>query len=91
MTRRSWWIAALLFLSTLLNYFDRQILSLISPVLRVEFGLSAKQYSFLLNSFLLGYTSMQILTGWVVDRLGARRGLMFAMLWWSAPGTGAAA
>lgn len=91
MTRRSWWIAALLFLSTLLNYFDRQILSLVSPVLRVEFGLSAKQYSLLLNSFLLGYTSMQVLTGWVVDRLGARRGLMFAMLWWSAAGTAAAA
>lgn len=91
MSKRSWWIATLLFLSTLLNYFDRQILSLISPVLRVQFALTAKDYSFLLNAFLLGYTSMQFLAGWVVDRLGARRGLMFAMLWWSAAGTAAAA
>jgi MFS transporter, ACS family, hexuronate transporter len=90
MTRRSWWIAALLFLSTLLNYFDRQILSLVSPVLRVQFALSARQYSHLLNAFLLGYTSMQLIAGWIVDRLGAQLGLMLAMLWWSAAGTSAA-
>ena len=76
MDRRRWWIATLLFLSTLLNYFDRQILSLVSPVLRVQFSLSASQYSHLFSAFLLGYTSMQLLAGWVVGRLGARMGLM---------------
>jgi ACS family hexuronate transporter-like MFS transporter len=90
MIRRSWWIAALLFASTLLNYFDRQILSLLSPILRVQFSLTARQYSHLFNAFLLGYTSMQFLAGWIVDRLGAKRGLMLAMLWWSAAGAAAA-
>lgn len=90
MSKRSWWIATLLFLSTLLNYFDRQILSLVSPVLRVELSLTARQYSFLLNAFLLGYTSMQFIAGWIIDQLGARRGLTIAMLWWSAAGTAAA-
>jgi MFS transporter, ACS family, hexuronate transporter len=90
MSRRSWWIAALLFLSTLINYFDRQILSLVSPVLRVEFALSAGQYAHLLNALLLGYASSQIIAGWIVDRLGARLGLTLAMLWWSAAGTAAA-
>ena len=90
MDRRRWWIATLLFLSTLLNYFDRQILSLVSPVLRVQFSLSASQYSHLFSAFLLGYTSMQLLAGWVVDRLGARMGLMLAMVWWSAAGAAAA-
>src|ERR1017187_3814731 len=90
MDRRRWWIATLLFLSTLLNYFDRQILSLVSPVLRVQFSLSASQYSHLFSAFLLGYTSMQLLAGWVVDRLGARMGLMLAMVWWSPAGAAAA-
>ena len=90
MRQRHWWIATLLFASTLLNYFDRQILSLVSPVLRQQFALTARDYSFLLNAFLLGYTSMQFVAGWIVDRLGARRGLVFAMLWWSAAGTAAA-
>ena len=74
MRKRSWWIASLLFLSTLLNYFDRQILSLVSPVLRVQFSLSAQQYSNLLNAFLLGYTCMQFVAGSAVDRLGPKRG-----------------
>jgi ACS family hexuronate transporter-like MFS transporter len=90
MSGRRWWIATLLFLSTLLNYFDRQILSLVGPVLRVQFSLSASQYSHLFSAFLLGYTSMQFLAGWVVDRLGARMGLMVAMTWWSAAGAVAA-
>ncbi len=91
MFRRRWWIAGLLFLSTLFNYFDRQILSLVSPLLRVDFSLSASRYSLLLDAFLLGYTSLQFLAGWLVDRLGARTGLMLAMLWWSAAGALAAA
>ena len=88
---RRWWIAGLLFLSTMLNYFDRQILALVSPVLRIDFSLSAVEYSHLLNAFLLGYTCMQLLAGWLVDRIGARRGLMLAMLWWSGAGAAAAA
>ncbi len=80
---RSWRIAWLLFLATLLNYLDRQVLSLVSPVLRVQFNLSAAQYSHLLSAFLFGYTAMQVFAGWIVDRTGARLGLVLAMLWWS--------
>lgn len=91
MTRRPWIIAALLFAATLLNYLDRQVLALVSPVLRSEFSLSAVEYARLLNAFLFGYTTMQVLTGWVVDRLGARKGLLLAMIWWSVAGAAAAA
>jgi len=63
MSKRCWWIAALLFLTTLLNYLDRQILSLVSPVLRVSLSLTASQYSYLLNAFLFGYTLMQLVAG----------------------------
>ena len=87
---RPWRIATLLFFATLLNYFDRQILSLVSPVLRVQFSLSAVQYSHLLNSFLLGYTLLQLMAGLVVDRIGARTSMILAMLWWSLAGAAAA-
>jgi MFS family permease len=80
MSKRCWWIATLFFLSMLLNYLDRQILSLVSPVLRVNLSLTASQYSYLLNAFLFGYTLMQLVAGWMIDRLGAKRGLMLAML-----------
>ena len=91
MIARRWWIAALLFAATLLNYLDRQILSLVSPVLRIDFALTAHQYALLLDAFLLGYTSLQFFAGWIVDRVGARNGLLIAMLWWSGAGALAAA
>lgn len=83
---RRWSIAILLFFSTLLNYFDRQIFSLVSPKLRLEFALSAQEYSHLLSAFLIGYTVMQLIAGLAVDRMGAKRGLLLAMGWWSIAG-----
>ena len=86
-----WSIAALLFSATLLNYLDREILSIISPVLRVQFNLTATAYSHLLTAFLLGYTILQPFTGLFVDKAGAKRGLMLAMFWWSGAAMMAAA
>jgi len=80
---RRWVIASLLFAATLLNYVDRQIVSLISPILKLEFGISATTYSHILTAFLLGYTLMQSAGGRLADRIGSRRGLMVAMVWWS--------
>lgn len=86
MRERKWWIVGLLFAATLLNYVDRQVLSLVNPVLRKELSLTATGYSHVLTSFLFGYTLGQLLVGRVIDRLGARLSLMLAMLWWSASG-----
>jgi ACS family hexuronate transporter-like MFS transporter len=86
MTNRKWWIAGLLFLATMLNYLDRQVLSLVSPVLRKELALTAIGYSHVLTAFLVGYTLGQLVVGRVIDRLGARLSLLLAMIWWSAAG-----
>jgi ACS family hexuronate transporter-like MFS transporter len=83
-SRLRWGIAGLLFAATFLNYLDREVLSVVSPVLRKQFQLSATDYSHLLAAFLLGYTVLQPFAGRFADRVGARRGLMAAMLWWSS-------
>ena len=59
MTRLRWWIATLLFLATVINYVDRQTLSVLAPVLRDEFHLSNTDYSRILFAFLLAYMIMQ--------------------------------
>ncbi len=82
-TQLRWGIVALLFAATLLNYLDREVLSITSPVLRGEFSLSAVDYSHLLTAFLLGYTVFQPIAGRFADLAGARRGLAIAMFWWS--------
>lgn len=81
-----WVICALLFAATFLNYLDREVLSIISPALRTQFHLTATAYSHLLTAFLLGYTVLQAFAGRAIDLMGARTGLLTAMLWWSSAG-----
>ncbi len=88
--RRRWGIATLLFIATLLNYLDRQVLSLVSPILRRDLGLTATGYSHIVTAFLLGYALTQLFAGRVIDRVGPRLSLLVAMLWWSAAGMAAA-
>ncbi len=82
--RRRWWILALLFLSIAINLLDRQVLSLVAPILRDQFQLSNTEYSYIVFSFLLGLTLAQVPAGALMDRKGARLGLPLIMLWWSA-------
>ncbi|MFI5072498.1 MAG: MFS transporter [Terriglobales bacterium] len=83
-SRLRWGIVTLLFSATALNYLDREVLSVVSPVLRKQFSLSATSYSHLLTAFLLGYTILQPFAGRFADRVGTRRALMTAMLCWSS-------
>ncbi|MBM3735415.1 MAG: MFS transporter [Acidobacteria bacterium] len=78
-----WWIAILLFLSTVINYLDRQTLSIAAPVITKELGLSAVEYSYILNAFLVAYTLMYIGSGILVDRWGTRMALAAFVAWWS--------
>lgn len=78
-----WWIAALLFLATVINYVDRQCLSVLAPVLREEFGMTASDYSRILSAFMLAYLIMQTGSGRLMDWLGTKAGFAICILWWS--------
>ncbi|MEP7364225.1 MAG: MFS transporter [Acidobacteriota bacterium] len=78
-----WLIAGLLFLATVINYIDRQTLSVVAPVLTRELGISNTEYSNILTAFLVPYTVMYILSGWLCDRWGTRKALAVFMAWWS--------
>ena len=82
--RLRWKIAFLLFSATVINYVDRQALSIAVPVLRDELGLSNTDYSRIVFAFLLAYTIMQSVSGRVMDRLGTRIGFAIFIAWWSA-------
>lgn len=79
-----WYIAALLFASTVINYIDRQTLSVVAPVLTKELRLSDVEYANVLQAFLLPYTLMYLVSGVLVDRWGTRISLSVFMAWWSA-------
>src|SRR5688572_9995793 len=80
-------IAFLLFLMIALNYLDRQILSVLAPVMRKEIGLTQTDYAFAVNAFLLAYAFMYAGSGLILDRVGSRKGLaIFVALWSIANG-----
>lgn len=62
-SRLRWFIVGWITLSTMLNLIDRQTLSVIAPVLREEFHLSNRDYSNIINAFLLSYTVMYTVGG----------------------------
>jgi ACS family hexuronate transporter-like MFS transporter len=74
---------ALVFWATVINYLDRQTLSVAAPVLREQFGMSNVEYSRVVFAFMLAYTIMNGVSGPLVDRLGTRIGYALCMAWWS--------
>ena len=78
-----WWICALLFASTVINYIDRQTLSLLSPYLKQIYHWTNNDYANLLIGFRIAYSLGQTLCGRLMDRLGTRRGLTLSVLWYS--------
>src|SRR6266496_1147177 len=78
-----WYIAALLFVSTVINYVDRQTLSVVAPVLTKELGITPVEYAWILQSFLIAYTVMYVVSGILVDRWGTKLSLSVFVCWWS--------
>src|SRR6266571_2580680 len=78
-SRLRWWIGGILFASTVINYIDRQTLSLLAPYLKVEFHWSNSDYANLAIFFRIAYSLGQTLFGRLIDRTGTRRGLTFTV------------
>jgi len=74
----------LVFAATVINYLDRQTLSVLSPVLRQEFGMNNVTYSRIVSAFMVAYTIMNGVSGPLIDRLGTRLGYALCVGWWSA-------
>lgn len=74
---------SLAFLATLVNYLDRQTLSVVAPVLLEQFHMNSVDYSHVVSAFLFAYTVMNGVSGPLIDRLGTRSGYALCMVWWS--------
>ncbi len=81
--KRRWFIVAIIFLAIVFNYVDRQIVSVLKPVLKLEFNLDDAGYATILNVFTICYAVMYPVTGWMVDRFGARLVMFFGIITWS--------
>ncbi|MGH9838155.1 MAG: MFS transporter [Blastocatellia bacterium] len=79
-----WWIAGMLFLSTVINYVDRQTLSVLIPTIQQDLGMSDMDYARVVQAFLLAYTISYLFAGGITDWLGTRASMAIFIIWWSA-------
>ena len=83
-TRRlRWYIGALLFLSTVVNYMDRQTLSVLAPILKQEYSWTNTDYAMIIIAFRIAYSAGQLGWGPFLDRVGTRAGLSLTVALYS--------
>jgi ACS family hexuronate transporter-like MFS transporter len=78
-----WIILALLFCASVINYVDRQSLSILARTIQDDLHISDRGYSHVVQMFLFAYMLSFLVAGWVTDRLGTRRSMVLFIAWWS--------
>jgi len=78
-----WWIGGLLFASTVINYLDRQTLSVLAPYLKLQYQWNNQDFALIVIAFRVAYSVGQTLAGRLIDRIGTRKGLTITVIWYS--------
>jgi ACS family hexuronate transporter-like MFS transporter len=78
-----WWIGGILFASTVINYIDRQTLSILAPYLKQEYHWTNADYANIAIAFRAAYSIGQTACGRQIDRLGTKLGLTISVTWYS--------
>jgi MFS transporter, ACS family, hexuronate transporter len=81
--RYRWLVCALLFFATTVNYFDRQILSLLKNMLEQELGWTNAQFGVVNAAFQGAYAIGLLLFGALIDRVGSKLGYAISIGAWS--------
>ncbi|MEX3963087.1 MFS transporter [Paraburkholderia sp. EG286B] len=82
-SRVRWWVAGLMWAAIAINYIDRTVLSAAAPRIQSQFHLSAVEMGVVMSAFFWSYALLQLPAGFLADRLGQKKVLGFAVLWWS--------
>ncbi|RAJ92551.1 ACS family hexuronate transporter-like MFS transporter [Larkinella arboricola] len=81
-----WFIVALVFIATTINYLDRQIIGLLKPILEKEFNWSETDYAQIVMAFTAAYAIGLALSGWMIDKTGTKLGYAITIVFWSVAG-----
>ncbi|MCH2033880.1 MAG: MFS transporter [Tenacibaculum sp.] len=82
-----WWIIALIFIATVINYVDRTAFALLWPQMGEDLGMDKKDYALLLNVFMATYAASKFLSGRLYDKIGTRIGFTLSIIVWSLAAT----
>lgn len=86
--RGAWWVLAVLCFVYVLNFLDRQLLSILAKPIQDELGVTDSQLGLIGGLyFALFYCTLAIPVGWLADRTNRVKVLAFACGLWSAATT----
>ena len=76
-----WVICGLLFLAATVNYMDRQVISILKPMIVgwTSLGWSEAQYGNVISYFQLAYAGSMLFIGALIDRIGIKKGFAIAI------------
>ncbi len=83
-----WTICALLFFATTINYIDRQILSLLKPILDEQLEWTNEEFGMVNSAFQGAYGLGLLVFGWFIDRYGTKIGYAVSIAAWSVAAIG---
>jgi ACS family hexuronate transporter-like MFS transporter len=66
-----------------ISYIDRNTLALLAPTILREAHLSNEQYGFIISAFSIAYMLANPLWGYILDRIGVRKGMTAAVSIWT--------
>lgn len=78
-----WIVLGLLFCASVINFIDRQSLSILARTIQDDLGISDLGYSTVVQLFLFAYMLSFFGVGWITDRLGIRISMTLFIAWWS--------
>lgn len=81
---RAWALTLTATFTMAVSYVDRQTLAVLAPTVQKKLQFSENAYAALISAFAFAYLVGAPLSGWLIDKVGARRGLLSAVLVWSA-------
>ena len=73
----------MLFASTVINYLDRQTLSVLAPYLKQQYQWNNQDFATIVIAFRVAYSVGQTVSGRLIDRIGTRKGLTITVIWYS--------
>ena len=82
-TRTRYLVVVFAVILAIIQYIDRVAISQAAPLISRDLSLDKEQMALVFSAFTLAYALFEIPTGYMGDRLGARRVLIRVVLWWS--------
>jgi ACS family hexuronate transporter-like MFS transporter len=81
--RNRWTIALMVGVAIAISYLDRQTLPWVISHIQSDIPIGYQTKAFLDSAFLVTYGLMYLGGGWLLDRIGTRRGFLVIMTFWS--------